>query len=119
MADEPFKLLLNNPDEALRLIIRKHGVQLKAYLEMYGLEQEVIKDLIQEVLMAVWLQRVKAASQNNPALWMFGIARMKVKDWKRRESLIPPTSSFERDKIYIQSPNETDDDLMEKELMED
>lgn len=119
MDDEPFKLLLKNPNDALRLIIRKHGAQLKAYFEMHGLEEEVVKDFIQEVLLVLWEQREKVALQNNPFVWMLGVARMKVKDWRRKEGVIPPTSSVERDKIYIQSTNGADDYLMEQELLEE
>ncbi len=76
MGEEPFKVLLREPIRGMELIMAQHGVLLKNWLRrLLKNDDELIKDVISETFMEVWITREEILKKDNPSMWMMGIAK--------------------------------------------
>lgn len=91
MGEDPFEILVKEPERGLRLIMARHGSQLKKRIKIFiHNDEELVKDVVSEILIVLFVQREKVAICKDPFLWMMAIARniaLKIlrqekKDWK-------------------------------------
>lgn len=76
MGEDPFEILVKEPERGLRLIMAKHGSQLKNRIRnIVNNDDELVKDAVSETLTALFVQREKVAICRDPFLWMMAIAR--------------------------------------------
>ena len=76
MGEDPFDILLIEPERGLRLIMGKHGSQLKNRIRnIVNNDDELVKDVVSETLTTLFVQREKVAICKDPFAWMMAIAR--------------------------------------------
>lgn len=75
MEEEHFKLLLKDPDRALKEIIKQHGAQLKRRIELtIGKDEVLVKDVINETLICLYVKREEVVCLDKPSAWMMIVA---------------------------------------------
>ncbi|WP_286778358.1 sigma-70 family RNA polymerase sigma factor [Sphingobacterium thalpophilum] len=93
MGEDPFEILVNEPDRGLRLIMAKHGSQLKQRIKIFiRNDDELVKDVISETLMTLFVEREKIAVRKDPFVWMMVIAKniaLKMLRQERTDRKIP------------------------------
>lgn len=76
MRDDYFKLLADEPDVALPIIIKRHGAQLRARIDMFVRDDdELAQDVFSETLVAIWVARKKVAAARDPFVFVMAIAK--------------------------------------------
>lgn len=89
--NDPFRMLDNRPDEALRVIYGRYYRLLAGAIRLYTDNDEEIKDIIQQTLMVIWETRTAVSRKEKPYFWMIGIARNiareKIREAQRRMEL--------------------------------
>lgn len=76
MDDECFKKLGDDSDLALKLIIQKYGKQLKKRIaKLVQSDEDLTKDIIQEVLTFIWEDAERIATMEHPFAFMMTIAK--------------------------------------------
>lgn len=76
MGEDPFEILVKEPERGLRLIMARHGSQLKKRIKnIINNDDELVKDAVSETLIALFVQREKIAMRKDPFVWMMVIAK--------------------------------------------
>jgi RNA polymerase sigma factor (sigma-70 family) len=79
MYENPFKLLVDEPNRALETIMERHGPQLRARIELYiSGDDALVEDVLLETLVAIWVDGQKAARMADPFVWMMAVAKKKA-----------------------------------------
>jgi len=76
MDEESFRLLADEPHVALERIVMRHGAQLRKRIELYVRDdEELVKDVLSETLIAIWTDREKVACMKDPFAWTMAVAK--------------------------------------------
>ncbi|HAE68875.1 RNA polymerase sigma factor [Sphingobacterium multivorum] len=93
MDEDPFEILVNEPDRGLKLIMAKHGSQLKKRIRnVVNNDDELVKDVISETLTVLFVEREKIALRKEPFVWMMVIAKnisLKMLRQEKRDRKVP------------------------------
>ncbi|PUV22767.1 MULTISPECIES: RNA polymerase sigma factor [Sphingobacterium] len=117
MGEDPFEILVREPDRGLRLIMAKHGSQLKKRIKNFiNNDDELVKDVISETLKLLFVEREKIALRNDPFVWMMVIAKNIALKMRRQEK-IDRKMAIEELRNEPHS-NDCDADLHYREMLE-
>lgn len=118
MENEAFKILMDDPDRGLRFIIDKHGPQLlKQITRCIQNDDELVKDVFQLTLIAIWTDHKKIGELEDPFAWIMVIARNTALSMIRVERLRlkEPIEDHEN----LRSPDQADTALVYKETLDE
>ena len=88
MREDPFEILVKEPDRGLRLIMAKHGSQLKKRIKNFiSNDDELVKDVISETLTVLFVEREKVSTSKDPFIWMMVIAKNIALKMLRQEKM--------------------------------
>jgi RNA polymerase sigma-70 factor (ECF subfamily) len=86
MEEDPFKILVKDPEQGLKLIMAKHGSQLKRRIRNFiSNDDELVKDALSETLIVLYVDREKIVAHTDPFMWMMVIAKHIALNTLRRE----------------------------------
>lgn len=118
MENEAFKILMDDPDRGLRFIIDKHGPQLlKQITRCIQNDDELVNDVFQLTLIAIWTDHKKIGELEDPFAWIMAIARNTALSTLRSERirLKEPIEDHED----LRSSEQADTDLVYKETLDE
>ena len=73
--NDPFKDLVQCPEKAMEAIFECYEAELYQYVKKFISDDDIIKDVIQETLIALWKQKEKIAVLDTPFFYMLRIAK--------------------------------------------
>lgn len=118
MVNEAFRILMDDPDRGLRLIMELHGPQLlKQIGRTIQHDDELVKDVFQLTLIAIWTDHKKIGELKDPFAWIMAIARNTALSTLRSERirLKEPIEDHED----LRSSEQADTDLVYKETLDE
>lgn len=118
MENEVFKLLIDDPDLGLRLIIGLHGPELvKQISRCIQNDDELVKDVYQLTLIAIWTDNKKIGELEDPFAWIMVIARNTALSTLRSERIRQkePIEDHEN----LRSSEQADTALVYKETLDE
>jgi RNA polymerase sigma factor (sigma-70 family) len=118
MENEVFRILMDDPDRGLRLIMELHGPQLlKQIGRIIQHDDELVKDVFQLTLIAIWTDHKKIGELEDPFAWIMAIARNTALSTLRSERirLKEPIEHHED----LRSSEQADTELVYKETLDE
>lgn len=117
MGEDPFEILVKEPERGLRLIMARHGKQLRKRVQNFiNNDDELVKDVISETLLTLFVQRENIATRKDPFTWMMVIAKNIALKMLRQEKHRLKTAIDQLTDIPL--GDETDVHLHYKETLE-
>lgn len=118
MVNEAFRILIDDPDLGLRLIMELHGPELvKQISRCIQNDDELVKDVYQLTLIGIWTDHKKIGELEDPFAWIMVIARNTALSTLRSERirLKEPIEDHEN----LRSSEQADTDLVYKETLDE
>lgn len=118
MVNEAFRILIDDPDLGLRLIMELHGPELvKQISRCIQNDDELVKDVFQLTLITIWTDHKKIGELEDPFAWIMVIARNTALSTLRSERirLKEPIEDHEN----LRSSEQADTDLVYKETLDE
>lgn len=118
MDNEIFKILYDDPHRGLRLLEERFGDQLKAFVaHKFPYDMDLVKEIVQLTIIVIYQKHQQVASADDPFGYIMGIAR-RIGNKIRRAQQKHAGETIEEQQ-HINSGEETDADLLVRELMDE